>query len=295
MTKADWIAVDWGTSNCRVWIMDVDGSVLAHRTSDRGMGKLSPGDYEAVLLELVAEFLGTAPTPVLICGMAGAQTGWSEAPYVAVPAKIPDAKRAVQIPTKDPRLQVRILPGMSQASPPDVMRGEETQIGGYLAKDPKFDGILCLPGTHSKWVHISAEEVVSFRTFMTGELFASIAGASVVSEAVRGDGWNDEAFLSAVDDAMAKPEALLSRLFSLRAGHLLNGPDVGRRRAQLSGFLIGAEIAAARVYWLGQRVVLIGTNAVVGPYASALRHVGAFVEVADGEALSLSGLLRARV
>ena len=31
-----------------------------------------------------------------------------------------------------------------QASPSDVMRGEETQIAGYLSKKPNFDGVICL-------------------------------------------------------------------------------------------------------------------------------------------------------
>ena len=51
------------------------------------------------------------------------------------------------------------------------MRGEETQIAGFLSEFPGFDGVVCLPGTHTKWVHLSAGEIVSFRTFMTGELF----------------------------------------------------------------------------------------------------------------------------
>ena len=58
------------------------------------------------------------------------------------------------------------------------MRGEETQIAGFLALNPKFDGVICLPGTHTKWVHISAGEIVSFRTFMTGEMFALLSQQS---------------------------------------------------------------------------------------------------------------------
>jgi hypothetical protein len=73
------------------------------------------------------------------------------------------------------------------------MRGEETQIAGFLAQNPGFDGVLCLPGTHTKWVHISAGEVVSFRSFMTGELFATVGPHSVLRHSV-GEGWDDAAF-----------------------------------------------------------------------------------------------------
>jgi 2-dehydro-3-deoxygalactonokinase len=97
----------------------------------------------------------------------------------------PDARSGA---TKDPRLRVSILPGLKQAVPPDVMRGEETQIAGFLAAAPGFDGVLCLPGTHAKWVQISAEEVVSFRTFMTGELFDLLSTQSVLRHSIAGEG-----------------------------------------------------------------------------------------------------------
>jgi len=74
---------------------------------------------------------------------------------------------------------MHILPGLKQDKNPDVMRGEETQIAGFLAGNPDFDGVLCLPGTHTKWVHISAKEIVSFQTVMTGELFALLSQNSV--------------------------------------------------------------------------------------------------------------------
>ena len=60
------------------------------------------------------------------------------------------------------------------------MRGEETQIAGALSLMPGFDGVLCLPGTHSKWAQICAGEVVSFQTFMTGEMFALLSEQSVL-------------------------------------------------------------------------------------------------------------------
>jgi phosphonate metabolism protein PhnN/1,5-bisphosphokinase (PRPP-forming) len=96
------------------------------------------------------------------------------------------------------RLSVHVAPGLRQGKPADVMRGEETQIAGFLALNPNWDGVICLPGTHSKWVHISAGEVVSFQTFLTGEMFALLSQASVLRHGMQGDGWDDAAF-----DAMA--------------------------------------------------------------------------------------------
>ena len=195
MTKiADWIAVDWGTSNLRAWLMGKDG-VIGMVTSDKGMGALERDGFEPELLRLVGDYLPESGTvPVIACGMVGARQGWHEAPYVTTPCTAPGVGQAVTPEVRDPRLKVRILPGVSQASPADVMRGEETQIAGFLAANPEFDGVLCLPGTHTKWVHISAREIVSFRTFMTGEIFALLSGQSVLRHSVAGDGWHQAAF-----------------------------------------------------------------------------------------------------
>ena len=74
----------------------------------------------------------------------------------------------------------RVVPGVAQyGESPNVMRGEETQIAGFLSLNPGFDGVICLPGTHTKWAQVSAGEVVSLRSFMTGELFALLSGAGL--------------------------------------------------------------------------------------------------------------------
>jgi 2-dehydro-3-deoxygalactonokinase len=173
------------------------------------------------------------------------------------------------------------------------MRGEETQIAGFLATRPNWDGVVCLPGTHTKWVQISAGEVVSFRTFMTGELFDLLRGQSVLKHSV-GEGWDDGAFADAVSDTLSKPEQLAARLFGLRAADLLQGQDAGIARAKLSGTLIGAELAATRPYWLGQQLAIIGADEVSNIYAKALQQQGAFVETADATQTTLVGLSLAR-
>lgn len=287
---ADWIAVDWGTSNLRAWAFR-DGTAVAKATSDKGMGVLAADAFEAALLDVVEPWLGTGPMRVVASGMAGARQGWREAPYATVPCA-PTGTGGVRPEVADPRLDVTILPGLAQDKPADVMRGEETQIAGYLAGNPGFDGIVCLPGTHTKWVHVSAGEVVSFRTFMTGEIFALLSTGSVLRHSV-GEGWDDTAFAEAVDDAVGRPEAMAARLFALRAETLLAGLGKGAATARLSGLLIGAELAAARAYWLGQRIVLVGESGQVSHYANALASLGAVAETADATEATLAGLAAA--
>lgn len=293
MTDAAWIAVDWGTSRLRAWAMSGDGTMLAEASSDHGMSKLTRDGFEPALLELIAPWLGAGRTRVLACGMVGARQGWHEVGYTEVPAK-PAGLVPVSVPAKDARLDVAILPGLSQSTPSDVMRGEETQIAGFLAQDPDFDGVLCLPGTHCKWVRISAEEVVSFQTAMTGELYHLLSTQSVIGHVLKGDGAEDEAvFLDAVSDMMSRPEALSQRLFAIRAEAVLQDLAPASARSRLTGLLIGAELAATRPYWLGQRVAVAGEPLLAALYGKALQAQGVAAEIHDAAPFTRAGLVAA--
>ncbi|WP_299369346.1 2-dehydro-3-deoxygalactonokinase [uncultured Tateyamaria sp.] len=287
MADVAWIAVDWGTTQLRAWLMGRDGVVLDRRQSGRGMGGLDRDGFQPALLALIGDVL---PAPVLACGMVGSRQGWQEAPYATTPCTPPGAAEAVQVPDTD--LNVRILPGVKQDRPADVMRGEETQIAGYLATYPQFDGVICLPGTHTKWVHVSAGEIVSFRTAMTGEMFSLLSTQSVLRHSV-GGGWDKASFDAGVDQALSRPEALAASLFSLRAEGLLAGLNPDAARARLSGLLIGAELAAMRPYWLGQQVAMIGAEALSRAYITALEAQGVPTHMAGVEEMTLAGLTAA--
>ena len=290
--KADWIAVDWGTTNLRAFAMGPEG-IRAEAMSEDGMGRLTPSDFEPALIQLIEPWLGPGVTPVLACGMVGSRQGWCEAPYRATPCTPMDVGQMVRVPVRDPRITVQIVPGLKQVKPADVMRGEETQIAGALALDPAFDGAMCLPGTHSKWVQISAGEVVSFQTYLTGEMFALLSTQSALRHGMEATGWDEDAFDLGVANGMARPERLAAHLFRLRAEGLIAdlGPDAAR--AQLSGLLIGAELAAARPYWLGARVVLVGSPALTALYARALAAMGAPSQTLPAKDCTIAGLARA--
>ncbi len=288
MEQINWIAVDWGTSNLRAWAMAANRPV-AEAASDDGMGKLTPDAFEPALLRLITPWLTAATTPVLACGMVGARQGWREAAYRAVPCTPVAAGGVLNVPTNDPRIRVKIAPGLSQSRPADVMRGEETQIAGALALNPGFDGVLCLPGTHSKWAQISAGEVVSFQTYMTGELFALLSTQSVLRHGMA-SGWDDTAFDEGLSDALSRPDRIAAKLFALRAEGLLHGLTPAQARARLSGLLIGIELAAAKPYWLGQDVKLICTAALAASYARALATQGVSAPSLDATTCTLAGL-----
>jgi 2-dehydro-3-deoxygalactonokinase len=293
-TYADWIAVDWGTSHLRAWAIGADGAIRAEARSDAGMGGLPQDGFEPALLDLVQDWLGAGPTPILACGMVGAKQGWQQAPYVAVPAKPAEIAPMRATHVDDARLSLSIVPGLSQSTPPDVMRGEETQIAGFLGKEPAFDGVLCLPGTHTKWAQLSAQEVVSFQTAMTGEMFDLLSAGSVLRHSVNAAALDPDAFADAVADTLSRPERLAQRLFAIRSDATLNETAPEISRARLSGALIGAELAAARPYWLGQNVAIAGAPALADLYARALAAQGVVVQTHDAAPLTLAGLARIR-
>ncbi len=245
------------------------------------------------MLDLIAPHLPDGQkTPVIACGTVGARQGWTEAAYRQAPCKPPTRDETFTPEIRDARIAVRIVPGVSQSRPAaDVMRGEETQIAGFLELNPDFvDGVLCLPGTHSKWVRISAGEIVSFQTFMTGELFGLLAEQSLLRHSVGTEGWDTEAFAEALSATLSRPETAAARLFSLRAEALLSGAAPVTARARLSGFLIGMELAAARPYWLGQDIAIIGNAELADVYREALAQQGIAPQVADADAMTLAGL-----
>lgn len=289
--KPSWIAVDWGTSNLRFWAMGSDGKIMANGMSDRGMNSLTREEFEPVLLELIHSYLyDDYVTPVICCGMVGARQGWADAGYVATPCMIPNGKNAVHVPSKDRRISVRIVAGIKQMSPADVMRGEETQIAGFLRLNPEFDGVVCLPGTHSKWVHISANEVVSFQTFMTGEVFNLLSTQSVLRHSVDTDEFDEASFNDALSETMSRPQMIGASLFRLRAAGLVADQSSTVAKSKLSGLLIGAELAGSRPYWLGQNVVIIGADALAHIYQSALFAQGVDAKMIDVSEMTVSGL-----
>lgn len=265
----------------------------AHRESDAGMGTLAPEAFEPALLELVADWLDPErSTEIVACGMVGARQGWVEARYGTVPCP-PLGDVPTRVTPKDPRISVMIVAGLSQNEPADVMRGEETQIAGYLLAHPHFSGTVCLPGTHTKWVAVEDGTVVRFATFMTGELFALLSGRSVLRHGMAGQAWDAEAFDGGVDVSVTDPAASWANLFGLRASGLLHGLEPSAARARLSGLLIGAEVAAARDYIELGQVVLIGAPKLVDLYSSAIGRVGGKSDIADGDEMTLAGLVSA--
>ena len=277
--RPDWIAVDAGAARRRAWAMGPEGPLAEAATPQAG------GEFELGLLRLIWPWLSGDPVPVVACGVPMPEVASRAVPCVPVAAA-----GLVSVPVRDGRISLRVVPGLVQSEPADLMCGDETRIAGALALLRGFDGVLCLPGPQTRWVQVSAGEVVGFRSFLSGDLFDLLAGKSLLRDAVSGGGWDAEAFPAAVQDGMAHPQKLGSKLYALQAQSQLQGLLPGTARARLAGFLIGQELAGARGWWLGQSVVVVGPDDLAARYIAALGQQGATPRALSAEACTLAGL-----
>ncbi|QPF81608.1 2-dehydro-3-deoxygalactonokinase [Bradyrhizobium genosp. L] len=297
MSEAAYVAIDWGTSSFRLWLMDAAGGVLGERRSDEGMTVAARTGFAAVLQSHLDALGAAAGLPVVICGMAGARQGWVEAGYIDTPARLSDILDRAAVVGGHAR-EIRILPGIAQRdrAAPDVMRGEETQLLGALGLDASGAADVCMPGTHSKWVRVRGGIVERFATFMTGELFSAIARDTILSHAVADaeDAIDQDAFGAAARAAFAAPASAANLLFRVRARQLLFGGTASAARETISGTLIGIELAAGLgEHAQGGAITLIASGRLKRLYQLALETLSIPHHAVDADEAVRRGLVTA--
>ncbi|KRQ09537.1 2-dehydro-3-deoxygalactonokinase [Bradyrhizobium pachyrhizi] len=294
MSGLSYVAVDWGTSSFRLWLTGAGGKVLGERRSDEGMTAAARTGFAAVLQSHLDALGVPADLPVVICGMAGARQGWVEAGYIDTPAHLSDILNGAVVVSGQTR-EIRILPGIAQrdAAAPDVMRGEETQLLGALGLNAPGEALVCMPGTHSKWVRVRGGTVERFATFMTGELFSAVARDTILSHAVAGaeEAVDGDAFREAVAAAFAAPALAANLLFRVRSRQLLFGGNAQAARETISGTLIGVELAAGLAEReQGAPVTLVASGRLQRLYQMALEALSIPLNVMDAEEAVRRGL-----
>lgn len=296
------IGLDWGSSSLRAMLIDEQGQVLLTRQSTQGASTLKGGAaaFSAVLDELIGDWHATAPA-ILACGMVGSQHGWREAPYAPCPcdpAALAAQLVAVEIGSGRRLLIVPGLVYQPEGLPPDVMRGEETQLVGAL--DPELaEACMILPGTHAKWAALRESRVQGFATQMSGELFALLRQHSVLGRLMPPEaGLPDRAgFTEGVRAARDHGElGLAHQLFAVRTLGLLQRLPASGLADYLSGLLIGHELRAglawrARAGLAAAPLVLLGEPALCQRYEWALQDFDQTLDAALGNTAA-AGLWR---
>ena len=292
------IAIDWGSSSFRAYLMSTDGEILDEIASGDGIGNVAAGAYPTTLKRLIGGWLEAHPSlPVIASGMVGSRHGWREAAYVKCPAGPPDvAKRLTEVEADGRR--VMLAPGLSyldESGQPDVIRGEETEIFGIADSGAR---LIVLPGSHSKWAKVEGERVAAFRTFVTGELFAAlrdhtVAGAFARTAPAKSSG---QAFALGVQRGAAAAacrgrSGLLGLLFGARSLPLMGSLPEDDAGEYLSGLLIGAEIEEGRRLYPGEEPHIAGAEALVERYRAAFDALGVSARTAPPRAAA-RGLFR---
>lgn len=266
------VALDWGTSSLRGALLADDGSLLEERSFARGILTVDKGGFKAVFDSCFGDWMQPG-TLCLIAGMAGSQQGWMEAKYCPCPTGFADI--AAQLAWVEPK-RIAILPGLSidKDGIPDVMRGEETQVFGALQMLRISDARLVLPGTHSKWVTVTNHRVTDFSTWMTGEFYALLSQHSILARTFppTNTPHNDAAFEQGVVHAL-RGDGLLHTAFSARTLSLFKLMTIDALPSYLSGLVIGEELKCQQLK-RGDKVVLVGDEALTNKYAQALQHLG---------------------
>lgn len=286
------IAIDWGTSSFRAYLIDDGGNVLQKVSSQDGILSVADRAFEQSLNTQLRVFKDTSPqTPIIAAGMITSKNGWCETPYISCPAGTQALAENLK-PLETRSLgKIWFVPGVNQLQPvPDIMRGEESQLAGMESGE---DVVAIMPGTHSKWVRIKDGIITCFKTYMTGELFSIISKHSILKpppDTV----WDDRAFKKGVREGFSLAEeghTLLSGLFQVRVQVILGQASEKNVSCHLSGLLIGCEIAEAGRggYNNVPKKLIIGEARLAALYHLALFECGLDSEIAS-EDLSAHGL-----
>ena len=281
------IAVDWGTTNRRAYLVDPSGERTQEFEDSRGVLSITDDGFPDAVAE-IRQKLGEKP--LLLAGMIGSNKGWVEAPYVPCPAGIEDlAKNLKWASERD-----AVVPGVSflGGGRADVMRGEEVQLLGAAAAgkvDP--DSLVCHPGTHNKWCVLRNGRIHSFHTVMTGELFSLLKEHSILSDLLVGAVEDNDAFRAGASKGIFD-DGLPADLFTIRADVLLGQSKREDAPSFASGLLIGTDVRIGLKYPTAARIVVMGRPELTRLYAAAIEVAGRSAIELDGEQSFLAGAVK---
>ncbi len=300
---SQYIAGDWGTSNFRLYLCEYgpQGATVIDSKLGLGISQLSSNNFEDHLFDLTNDWLSaTSALPILLSGMIGSSIGWKESAYLECPVA-PSAIAQGRNRFMCRGSEISIFSGLrtqNKLGLPDVMRGEELQLLGWMQLNnsaPSGRTLFALPGTHNKWALSVDGTIDNFITAFTGELFALLKNNSILiaqkSESSSSNQANQEAFVNGVSAVQQSGEAfLLHTLFSTRAKQVLGQMSEEHSAAYLSGLIIGADIiGATKLFNDYDNIVLIGTPELTGYYKAALKQLNLTAQISNPDDIAAAG------
>lgn len=292
-TNAKMIGLDWGTTSFRAFLIDQDGHVLDQKTNENGILAVPNNDFEGVLISAIKAWLDQHPAlPIVASGMITSRNGWLETPYLSLPANINDFANALTPLTLSNDMVIHFITGASYKNEndvPDIMRGEETQIIGEI--EASDNEIFLLPGTHSKWAITQDEKIISFTSFMTGEVYAALKEHTILGALMKEcSSLNDDAFLKGVLMQQKQDISILHQIFTTRTLALFDKLENEDIADYLSGLLIGEEIKSALNQYDANKetiIKIIGRGDLAVRYARALDAFGLNYKIINDEVTAM--------
>lgn len=284
MREQSFLAVDWGTTNRRVYRIGPDGGVEDTQRDDRGVLAIAAGGFAA---EAEAMRARMGDLPILCAGMVGSNRGWAEVPYAPCPAGVEDLAALVR--WIEPG-RTAIVPGVAWHGEgrSDVMRGEEVQLlGAVLSGMAPADTLLCQPGTHCKWAWMESGRIARFATAMTGEMFALLKAHSLIGAQMDGAVTPGVEFLRGVTDAAEGN--LLTHLFGVRAAFVTGASDGLGATSYVSGLLIGSDVRS-QLREGDSHTYILADPQLGALYSAAIEAVGSNATLLDSRAAFVAGI-----
>ncbi len=256
------LTIDSGTSNTRAKLWQ-DGRLLAKSSAEVGVrDTVISGSRQKLQMGVRQAILEAAQTAgidirevglILASGMITSNVGLCEVPHVLAPAGIKELARGLAMSRIEAVVEQPLwfVPGiknnvaavdLNTYEAMDIMRGEEVETFG-LIEQLKLQGpaIFVLPGSHSKFISLDAENrVTACLTTLAGELLDIITGHTILSEAL------GRSFAQEFDEPMllegarcAERVGLGRACFSVRILELFSATNANQR----ANFLLGAVLA----------------------------------------------------
>lgn len=293
------IGGEWGSAVMRLYLCRASADGAERIDTVTGGGVVACADFEAAFFAAAQPWFDAhGPLPVILAGMIGSNIGWRDSGYVEAPADAGEiAARLTSIRARG--IDIHFTPGIrcrNLFGLPDLVRGEEMQVLGFLSHQPPAARLICLPGRHTKWMLTDSSRITTFTTSMYGELNDLLLSHGLLGKGVNCEAWSDDAFHAGLETVDITPgPAFGHAVFATRGRLVLGDHTPDDAAAFLSGVTIGCDVrdmleALSRCGIDAGEAIILGRGATADRYGLAFGHRQTPYRLIDASSLAVDGL-----
>lgn len=261
--------IDSGTTNSRIRLIDqsssaVEGSVKVEAGVRNTAMSGSNEELKQAVKQGIEKLLKNNRIQkqdiqyILASGMITSNLGLHEVAHQKAPADTEKLAAAMEKRCLEEMLYIPcyFIPGLKSTQEIegrtevlDVMRGEETEAFGLLdVMQLSGDGILMLPGSHTKWIRADGSgELLWSSTSLSGELLKAVQSQTILSDSL------PEGLITKLDEralwkgfSAAETMGVNRALFQIRLQHLSGNTEENERANFLTGVIFHSDISALK-------------------------------------------------